>query len=136
MAPDPSLIGYRVTPIRSPSVIGYRVTPIRNPAQSGSYILELEVFSEDIPCAVLWYNYGTICMALRCKWYYVWFHAHVLLSAWFAWCLGCLFQGWDVGTLGNTLSGCVTQDPKVGPLEACAIHPTHPVNLVVCKSEP
>ena len=34
--------------------------------------------------------------------------SHVLLSAWFAW---CLFQGWDIGTLGNTLSGCVTQDP-------------------------
>ena len=46
-----------------------------------------------------------------------------------------LFQGWDVGTLGNTLSGCVTQDPRVGPSEAYAIHPTHPVRLVVCTSE-
>ena len=27
----------------------------------------------------------------------------------------CFMQGWDVGTLGNTLSGCVTQDPSVGP---------------------
>ena len=27
----------------------------------------------------------------------------------------CLFQGWDIGTLGNTLSECVTQDPRVGP---------------------
>ena len=36
---------------------------------------------------------------------------------------GVLFQGWDVGTLGNTLSGCVTQDPM--PQEATAIHPTH-----------
>jgi len=26
---------------------------------------------------------------------------------------GVLFQGWDVGKLGNTLSGCVTQDPRV-----------------------
>ena len=26
---------------------------------------------------------------------------------------GVLFQGWDSGTLGNTLSGCVTQDPRV-----------------------
>ena len=26
----------------------------------------------------------------------------------------CSFQGWDVGTLGNTLSGCVTQDPLGG----------------------
>ena len=37
----------------------------------------------------------------------------------------CVFQGWDVGTLGNTLSGCITQDPRVGPSEACAIYPTH-----------
>ena len=44
--------------------------------------------------------------------------------------------GGDVGTLGNTLSGCVTQDPRVGPSEACAVHPTHPVRLVVCTSEP
>ena len=44
----------------------------------------------------------------------------------------CLFQGWDVGTLGWFLSGCVTQDPRVGPSEACAIYPTHPVRLGVC----
>ena len=42
---------------------------------------------------------------------------------------------WDVGTLGNTLTGSVTQDPRVGPSEACAIHPTHPVHLVVCTRE-
>jgi len=42
----------------------------------------------------------------------------------------CLFQGWNVGTLGNTLSGCVTWDPRVGPSEACAVHPTHPVLLL------
>ena len=36
-----------------------------------------------------------------------------------------LFQGWDVGTLGNTLSGCVTQDPRVDASEASAIHTTH-----------
>ena len=52
--------------------------------------------------------------------------SRVLLSAW------CLFHGWDIGTLDNTLSGCVTQDPRVGSSEACAIHPTH---LVVCTSE-
>ena len=63
-------------------------------------------------------------MALRCKWYYIWFHAHVLLSAW---CMvsGVLFQAWDNGTLGNTLSGCVTQDPRVGASEASATHLTH-----------
>ena len=44
-------------------------------------------------------------MALRCKWYHVWFH------------ISCLVHGlhgvWDVGTLGITLSGCVTQDHRV-----------------------
>ena len=73
-------------------------------------------------------------MALRCGWYHVWFHVsslvHGLHGVW------CLFQGWDVGTLGNTLSGCVTQDPRVGPSEACAILPTQPVCLVACTSEP
>ena len=29
----------------------------------------------------------------------------------------CVFQGWDVGTLSNTLSGCITQSPRVGPSE-------------------
>ena len=47
----------------------------------------------------------------------------------------CLFQGWDIGTLGNTFSEYITQDPKVGPSEACAIYPTHYVRLVVCTSE-
>ena len=37
----------------------------------------------------------------------------------------CLFSGWDIGTLGNTIIGCVTQDPRVGPSEASAIHLTH-----------
>ena len=36
-----------------------------------------------------------------------------------------LFQGWDIGTLGNTLSGRVTQDPRVDTSEASAINPTH-----------
>ena len=49
---------------------------------------------------------------------------------------GVLFQGWDVGTLGNTLSGCVIHNPSVGPSEACGIHPTHPVCLVEYTSEP
>ena len=44
----------------------------------------------------------------------------------------CSFQGWDVGTLGNTVSEFVTQDSK----QASTIHPTHPVRLVVCMSEP
>jgi len=40
----------------------------------------------------------------------------------------CVIQGWDVGTLGNTLSGCVTQYSRVGPSElACATYPTQPV---------
>ena len=65
----------------------------------------------------------------------------ILLSVWFAWCLvfvsgadthySCrcwVGKEWDVSTihiLGDILSGCVTQDPRVGPMGACAIHPTH-----------
>ena len=41
-----------------------------------------------------------------------------------------VFQGWDFGTLGNTLSGCITQYPRVGPSEACAIHSTDSDRLV------
>ena len=47
----------------------------------------------------------------------------------------CLFQGWDSGTLGNTLSQCLTQDPRVGPSEGCGIHPTHTVNMLGCVHE-
>ena len=54
---------------------------------------------------------------------------HGLHSVW------CLFQGWVVGTLGNILSGFVTQDPRVSSSEACAIQPAHPVRLVACTSE-
>ena len=36
---------------------------------------------------------------------------------------GVLFQGWDMQW--HTLSGCVTQDPRVDTSEASAIHPTH-----------
>ena len=59
----------------------------------------------------------------------------------------CSFQGWDVCTLSNTLSGCVTQDPRVGSSEACTL-PVHvvglyslveactlPVHVVACMSE-
>ena len=28
----------------------------------------------------------------------------------------CVFQEWDVGTLGNTLSGCITQYPRTDRL--------------------
>ena len=44
---------------------------------------------------------------------------------------GVLFQGWDSGTLGNTLSGCVTLGPRIGASEASAIHPTH-TNVCMC----
>ena len=44
-------------------------------------------------------------VALRCKWYHFWFHVsclvHGLPGVW------CSFQGWNVGTLGNTLSAWV-----------------------------
>ena len=83
---------------------------------------KLEVFSEDIPHAGLWYNLWNK-MALSCNhfWFNISYLVHGLCGVW------CLFQGWDVGTLGNTHSGCVTQDPRVGPSETCAIHTTHPV---------
>ena len=44
---------------------------------------------------------------------------HGLCGVW------CFNSGMDVGTLGNTLSGCVTQYPRVDASEASAIHPTH-----------
>ena len=77
-------------------------TPTKVGACTICFLHWLEVFSEDIPCNVLWYNCGT-------KWCnHFWFHVsclvHGLHGVW------CLFQGWDVGTLGNTLGGCVTQD--------------------------
>ena len=73
----------------------------------------------------LWYNCGT-----KCKWYHILFYAHILLSAWVAWCLVFVsgMGRWHTGFL----SGCVTQDPRVGPSEAWAIYPTHPVHLGVC----
>ena len=59
---------------------------------------------------------------------------------------GVLFPGWDNGTLGNTLSEQVTQDPRVRASEivsrgqtlrettseASSIHPTH-TNVCVCE---
>ena len=39
---------------------------------------------------------------------------HVSCLTWMV-CMICIvFQGWDVGTLGNTHSGCITQYPRVG----------------------
>ena len=49
--------------------------------------------------------------------------SYMLLKCMVCMVSGVLFQGWHVGTLGNTLSGCVTQDPV--PQEASAIHHTH-----------
>ena len=71
-------------------------------------------------------------MALRSKWYDVWFHVsclvHCLDSVWY------FFQGWDVGTQGSTLVGVSLRTPGYAP-EACGIHPTHPVHFVACTSE-
>ena len=54
----------------------------------------------------------------------------ILVSAWFAWCLV-----WDVGTLSNTLIKWVCHSgPQGGPSEACAVHPTHLLRLVVRPS--
>ena len=43
-----------------------------------------------------------------------------------------LHTAWYIGTLGNTLNGCVTQDPRVAPSEACAIHLTHSLFVWLC----
>ena len=43
-------------------------------------------------------------MALRCKWYHIWFHISCLLHALHG--VRCLFQGGDVGTLCNTQWVC------------------------------
>ena len=42
-------------------------------------------------------------------------------------CMVCMVSGvcFRDGTLSNTLSGCVTQDPRASASEASAIHPTH-----------
>ena len=50
--------------------------------------------------------YGKV--ALRCKWYHIWFHAHILLSAWFAWYLVFCFRDgmlahWVTYSLGVSL---------------------------------
>ena len=68
--------------------------------------------------------------------------SRILLSAWFAWCLVfvlCMcnspWEGWDVSTiriLGDTFSGYVTQDPRVGPSEAYTIHP---FCMIACMGE-
>ena len=56
-------------------------------------------------------------LRLRCKWYHVWFHTSCLVHG-----LHGVWRLLDLGTLGNTLSECVTKDPRVGTSEACAIH--------------
>ena len=71
-------------------------------------------------------------VALRCN--HFWLYVSYLVRC-YSNGVWCLFQGWDVGTLGNTLSGCVVQDFWVGSSEASAIHPTYPVHLVACTSE-
>ena len=75
-------------------------------------LYQLEVFSEDISGTILWYNCATKCM--RYKWYHVW-GSNILLSAGFmctctcyvCWCW--VGKGRNIGILGDTLSGCVTQ---------------------------
>ena len=36
-----------------------------------------------------------------------------------------VFQGWDVGTLGNALSGCITQYPRVASSELGLCYPPY-----------
>ena len=59
-----------------------------------------------------------------------------------AWCMVCMVSGvrFRSGMLAHWVTHSmglyITQDPRVGPSEASAIHPTHPVCLVACMSEP
>ena len=49
-------------------------------------------------------------------------------------CVWCVFQGWDVGTLGNTLSGCITQYLRVSPLELGLCYPPYSPCLLGCTA--
>ena len=49
-------------------------------------------------------------------------------------CVWCVFQGWDIGTLGNTLSGCITQYPRVSPLELGLCYPPYSPCLLGCTA--
>jgi len=46
----------------------------------------------------------------------------------------CVFQGWDIGTLSNTLSGCITQYPRVGPSELGLCYPPYSPCLLGCAA--
>ena len=89
------------------------------------HVDKLEVFSEDTLCAALWK------VALRCKWYHVWFHAHILLSALFAWCLVFCFRD---GTLAHwvTHSLGVTQDSRVARYLKRILWSTPLILICVC----
>ena len=54
------------------------------------FLSKLEVFSLDIPCAALWNK-----VALKCKWYHIWFHesclVHGLHHVWCLFLLDCTF---------------------------------------------
>ena len=86
-------------------------------------LFKLEVFSKDIPA--LFYD---IVVEQRTKWPWGVSGITLVSCTYPMVCMvsGVLFQGWDVGTLGNTLSGCVTQQHlRVDASEAFAIHPTY-----------
>ena len=47
---------------------------------------------------------------------------------------GVLFQGWNIGTLGNTLNGCVTQNHRVARcLKRIMLSPPPPPNSSSCQ---
>ena len=47
----------------------------------------------------------------------------------------CVFQGWDVGTLDNTLSGCITQYLRVGPSELGLCYLPYSPCLLGCAAD-
>ena len=76
-----------------------------------------EVFSEEYPAL---FNCGTKCMALVS---YFWFHISYLMYVLDG--VRCLSQGWNVDTLGNTLSECTCDSgPQGRPLRGLC-YPVH-----------
>ena len=62
-------------------------------------------------------------VALRCKWYHIWFHVSCLVHGLLVF---VLFQVWDVGTLGNTLTQWVCHSrPQGSPLLRGLCYPPH-----------
>ena len=66
--------------------------------------------------------------SVQCKWYHVWFHISYLVHSLHG--VSSLFQGWDVGTLSNTLDsiylrngiGNISRDRILPYSNGCVLH--------------